>query len=186
VTKDIPSKSAFLEVIGLLSGGETKDWQNLPGLLEGYHRSKVQLAPQWLSLAIKKAREAGALSTIVQCLQQVEKNGFSLSIPEVREGVLLGLRSEAKESGWVHGAKRLQSVEAVLSCMEHPDHCGSRKVTDNDPRAEPFVIAVPLELAAQDVLVNGKEGTDKVETYSTRLITALAQQKSELVCIVLS
>jgi hypothetical protein len=183
VTREMPPRSSFLEVIRLL-GTEKKDWQNLPGLLEGYHRSKVRLDNKWLAVAIEKAREAGALSVVMQCLQQVESNGFSLGIPEVREGVLLGLRREAKEAGWdVEGTKSLKRVEAVLRHMEHKAHCGSRRVTETDPRAEPFVIAVPLELAAQEVLKNGNvELMSKVEIYSTRLITAIAQQKSEWVC----
>jgi hypothetical protein len=65
--------------------------------------------------------------------------------------------------------------------MEHPAHCGSRKVAEQDPRAEPYVIAIPLELSAHEALKSGKDEAGKVEAYSTRLIAALAQQKTALV-----
>ena len=187
VTKDMPPKRAFLDAIKMISeSGDKKAWQNLPGLLEGYYRSHVRLDPAWLSQTIERARIDGALSTVVQCLQQVEQNGFSLSIPAVREGILLAIRQTAREAAWTHidTVKALKRAEGVIGQMEHPEHCGSRKVTEQDPRAEPYVVAVPLELAARDVLVNGKDHTTKIEVYSTRLITALAQQKSALVCAI--
>jgi hypothetical protein len=180
VTKDMPPRTAFLEVIRLLQSKE--DWSNLPGLLEGYHRSKAKLDPQWLESMIKKAREDGAMNVVVQCLAQVEKNGFSLRTPSVREQILLGIRLNAKEAQWdIKKTKSLRKAEEVLRHMEHPEHCGSRKVTEQDPRAEPYVIAVPLELAAHDAIKSGRNESGKVELYSTRLITALAQQKTALV-----
>jgi hypothetical protein len=180
VTKDMPPRTAFLEVIKLLQSKQ--DWQNLPALLEGYHRSKAKLDPQWLGTMVKKARGAGAMNIVVQCLSQVEKNGFSLKIPAVREQILLGIRENAKEADWNETAtKSFRKAEEVLRHMEHPDHCGTRKVTDEDPRAEPYVIAIPLELAAQDAIKNGADQSSKVELYSTRLIAALAQQKTALV-----
>jgi len=182
VTKDMPKRAAFLEAIRLISQGEKKDWQNLPGLLEGYHRSKATIDPAWLGRMITEARKAGQLNVLVQCLQQVERNGFSLGIPAVRDGILLGIRQTAAEAEWKHDAivKALKRAGTVLGHMEHPEHCGSRKVTEQDPRAEPYVIAVPLELAAVDAVVNGQDHMTKIELYSSRLITALAQQRSAL------
>jgi len=182
----MPSRGAFLEAIRLMEEGNKQDWQNLPGLLEGYHRSKVRLDPVWLGRMIAGAREADALSIVVQCLQQVEKNGFSLSIPAVREGLLLAIRRTAREAEteWdaEETAKALKRAEVVLGHMEHPEHCGSRKVTDQDPRADPYVIAVPCELAARLALDGARQDVlAKVELYSTRLISALAQQKTALV-----
>jgi hypothetical protein len=182
VTKEMPPRRAFLDVIELMKG--KSDWSNLPGLLEGYHNSKVKLSEWWLRIMIEKAREQGAMSVVVKCLEQVERNGFSLGMPAVREGVLLGLRQIAKEAEWdVDKTKTLKRAEIVIRHMEHPDHCGSRKVTEQDPRAEPYVIAVPLELAVWHTM---KTAVDhgKVELYSTRLISALAQQKSALVCTI--
>lgn len=182
VTKDMPKRAEFLNVIKLLSSSEKTDWQNLPALLEGYHHSRAKLDPLWLHEMIKQAKDAGALNVVIQCLEQIEKNGFSLSVPEVRSGILLGIREEAKAANWnMKSTKALKRAETVVRHMEHPEHCGSRKVSETDPRAEPYVIAVPLELAAMDVIKNGADLAGKVELYSTRLITALAQQKTALV-----
>jgi hypothetical protein len=66
--------------------------------------------------------------------------------------------------GWKNTVKKsLKSAESVISQMEHAEHCGSRRVTNQDPRAEPYFMAVPLELAAYDVIKNGSDLAGKVE-----------------------
>ncbi|KIW07444.1 hypothetical protein, variant [Verruconis gallopava] len=180
IANEMPRKSAFLKAISLFA---SEDWKNLPSLLEGYHHAKANLDPQWLGLMIQMAREAGVMNIVVQCLAQVERNGLSLGIPTVREQILLGIRQIAREAKWdVEGTKTLRKAEHVLRHMEHPAHCGSRTVSDQDPRAEAYVVAIPLELAARQAIRAGRDERNKVEIYSNRLIAALAQQKSALVC----
>jgi len=182
VTKDVPRKSAFVQAIKLAKS--YKDWENIPGLLEGYYRSKAKLQSNWLEKMIVLANEHGAMSVVIQALARVETNGFTLSIPIVRERILLEIRNNAKESKWSKKVTEKSSkyVDVVLNHMEHPKHCGSRVVTDQDPRAEPYVVAIPLELAAVQAqkFYDGEDKYGKVEMYSTRLLAALAQQKTQL------
>jgi hypothetical protein len=183
VTKDQPPKKAFLQFFDLAK--EPKDWQNLPALLEGWHHARPNLPVNWYPKMILRANQAGMLPIIIQCLWQVESNGFTLSTPIVRHAVFQSIRINAKESGWDKKVteKSLKQAQTVLELMEKPEHCGSRTVSDSDPRAEPVAIGLPLELAATRAKTQfgGKDEDGLVATYANRLITALSQQKTELV-----
>jgi len=192
VTKDIPRTTTFLRVLDLSK--EPQDWQNIPALLEGFHRSHANIPHAWFEKLIRKANEARMLGVVIRCLEQVERNGFSLNIPIVRESVLLGIRKNAKDAERVGNLteKSLKQAQTVLELMEKPAHCGSRTVSDLDPRAEPYVIGIPLELAAMRAKnpIDGSYATtspfartapqDMVSLYANRLIVALGQQQTDL------
>jgi hypothetical protein len=184
VTKDVPRSTSFLRVLDLST--EPQDWRNIPGLLEGFHTAtKGNMKQGWLDKMIRKANENGMLSVVIQCLWQVERNGFTLGIPIVRERILLEIRHNAIKEDWAEEAtlKSLKQAQIVLELMEKSGHCGSRIVTDNDPRAEPYVLGVPLELAAARAKnhLGGKDEDGLVALYAKRLVAALGQQKLELV-----
>jgi hypothetical protein len=183
VTKDQPPKKAFLEFLSLAK--EPKDWQNLPALLEGWHHARPNMPADWYSKMVTMANRAGMLPIIIQCLWQVESNGFTMSAPMTRSTIFQSIRINAKESGWEKNVteKSLKQAQTVLELMEKPAHCGSRIVSDSDPRAEPVAIGLPLELTARRAKTQfkGKDEDGLVATYANRLITALGQQKTELV-----
>jgi hypothetical protein len=182
-TKDVPQKKAILEFLDLAK--EQKDWENLPALLEGWSHARPNMPAHWYNKFITRANKAGMLPTIIQCLWQVDSNGFTLSRAETRYAVFQSIRINAINSKWDKKAieKSLKQVQTVLELMEKPGHCGGRVVSDSDPRAEPVSIGVPLELAAMKAKVEfeGKDNDGLVATYANRLITALGQQKSQLV-----
>jgi hypothetical protein len=188
VTKDQPKKKVFLEYLDLAK--EPKDWQNLPALLEGWHHARPNMPAHFYSKTIRQANQAGMLPIIIQCLWQVESNGFTLSEPAIRHAIFLSIRINAKDSDWDKNVteKSLKQIQTVLELMEKPEHCGSRIVSDSDPRAEPVAIGVPLELAARRAKTQfgGKDEDGLVATYANRLITALGQQKSALVRHIMS
>ncbi|TLD35911.1 hypothetical protein E2P81_ATG02214 [Venturia nashicola] len=181
VTKDQPRKAVLLQFKDMAK--EAKDWANLPALLEGWHHARPNTPTNMLAEVVKQANKAGRLSTIIQCLWQVEKNGLSLADPILRSTIFQSIRDNAKESGWGTSTKKsLKQIQTVLELMEKPGHCGSRIVSDSDPRAEIFPIGVALELAARRAQndFGGKDEEGLVATYFKRLNSAIDQQKSEL------
>lgn len=183
ITKDVPNKRIFFEFLDMAK--EAKDWANLPALLEGWHHARPNKLSKQLSETVKRANDAGMMPLIIQCLWRVEKNGFTLSEPNLRYTLLNTIRWNAKNSDWdkIVVERSLKQVETVIELMEKPEHCGSRTVSNSDPRAEPMVIGLPLELAARRAKsqFEGKDQDRSVATYFHRLITALDQQNWELV-----
>lgn len=182
VTKDLPKKKALYQFKDLAK--ESKDWANLPALLEGWHHARPNLPRHMLVKIVREANRAGQMSIIIQCLWQVEKNGFSLADHNLRFAIIHGIRINAMGSGWGNITNTsFKQLQTVLELMEKPGHCGSRTVSESDPRAEAFSIGVALELAARRAQneFGGKDDDGLVATYFNRLISALGQQKSELV-----
>ncbi|QDS69100.1 hypothetical protein FKW77_010209 [Venturia effusa] len=181
VTKDQPRSKVLFEFKDLAK--ESRDWANLPALLEGWHHARPNTSMDLLSRLVREASKAGQLQMIIQCLWQVEKNGLSLANDELRFDIIDSIRSHATKSGLGTPTKSaLRQIQTVLELMEKPEHCGSRTISDSDPRAEPHVIGVALELAAlrANHEFGGKDEDGVVATYFNRLISALGQQKSEV------
>jgi hypothetical protein len=182
ITTDIPPQKTFLRVLDLTK--ESQDWKNLPPLLEGLARVKG-LPAQYQQRFITAAAEADMISVVLNCLRQAEYNGFSLKTPVVRLSMFHAIRKSAREADWEEEAtqKCLKQVQQVLDMMEDPAHCGQRVVTPDDPRAQPYVIAIPLEIAAMRAKshLNGVDEGDLVAAYTTRLLSALEQPGNDLV-----
>jgi len=163
-----------------------KDWLNWLALLQGLHESRAKYLPKWKVEFVRKACGAGELWVVIQSLNQVERNGMSMSIPGVRHAVFLGLRTFANNMGWDEEAVQtsLKYAQQAADLMEHPEHCGRRVVALHDPRADPVVIGVLLELAAR--AAHHREGDNSpqvlAENYVQKLMAALEQQETDLVC----
>jgi hypothetical protein len=164
---------------------ETQDWQNWPGLLAGIHSAKIKLDPAWQAKFVRKALEAGQLGLVLRCLQDVKNTGLSLRDREIRQLVMSNIRLVALQSGWEEETTRqcLRRAQDVNVMMEKVEHCGGVPMSRTDPRAEPFMISVPLELASRLAVKNqqGEENDDMVLKYALRLVAAFEQQQTDLV-----
>lgn len=179
--KDIPRTSTLLEQVFELTKDHT-DWQNWLSILEGLEESRN--VPDLKSKFVRRAIQAGEWNTVMQALKQVERNGLSMRSPEVRRSVFVTPRLYAKERGWTKEVLEIsfRFVKQAAELMEHPSHCGSRKVTERDPRAEPLVLGTLLELAARCARCEGFESYKPLaEGYTGKLLNALKQQDTELV-----
>jgi hypothetical protein len=183
VTKDVPHQKSFLRVLDLTK--EPQDWKNLPPLLEGLAHGKG-IPGQYQQRFINAAASAGMLSVVLNCLQQAEYNGLSLKASVVRLSIFQAIRRTAREADWEEEPtqKCLKQVQQVLDLMEEPAHCGQRTVTPCDPRAQPYVIGIPLEIAATRAKnhLGGVDEGELVVTYTKRLLSALEQPGNDLVC----
>jgi hypothetical protein len=182
LTTDVPPQATFLRVLDLTQ--TPQDWNNILPLLEGLHHSKP-LPGNYQQRFIFAATEAGRISLLLQCLKQAESNGFSLASPVVRLNMFHAIRKTAKDAEWAEEPtqKCLKQAQQVVDLMEEPAHCGGKRVTLNDPRSQPYIIATPLEIAAVRVKnhLGGVDENGLVAKYTTRLLAALEQPGNDLV-----
>jgi hypothetical protein len=171
--KDLNHKKAIFTAIGLMK--EKKDWANLPNLLAGMklagvNTNKLPMKNRILSLASK----AGRHEVILECLWRVEDTGMQLKEPEFAINVMSAIQQRALNTDWHEHelAKALKWAELVLVMMEEPKHAGSRILAEDDPRLQPQVIGILLELASVKAVryLEGRDVDGKVAEYSTRLL----------------
>ena len=181
---DVPNSAKSIRKVFKLTK-DHNDWRNWLALLQGLHESRAKYRPEWKAEFVRKACAAGELWVVIQALNQVKRNGVSMGIAEVRYAVFVGIRNCANNMGWGEEAIQtsLKHAQQAADLMEHPDHCGSRAVTTHDPRAEPVVIGVLLELAARAAQYRADDSSLQVlaESYAQKLLAALEQQATDLV-----
>jgi len=180
--KDIPRTSTVLNQVFELTKDHA-DWLNWLSVLEGLNESRKG-RDDLKAKFVRKAIHAGEWDTVMLALKQVERNGVSMRIPEVRHAVFVNARLYTKDKGWTKDTleKSFLFVKQAAELMEHPLHCGSRKVTATDPRAEPLVLGTLLELAARCARHGGFDSYKPVvEGYAEKLLIALEQQDTKLV-----
>lgn len=160
------------------------DWENVVRVLEGYHSAGIAIKPQWQAMVVRHLTENGDHHIVLKALQRVKATGLRLSNYSVTQGVLKGAHNRAAESDWdkEETVKALRYARQVVELMEDKEHHAvltkGSKTTQTDWRGEPFVIAVPTELAA---MVAQKYSGDKevVKTLANRLVNALKQGNQE-------
>jgi len=177
-TTDIPSKFSIIRQV-VDKAQTNEDWENVVRMLEGFHEAGIKLKPEWEEKIVRKLFYAGKGDLVVQALERVRDTGLTLKKEWVRNLVLQGLREKAAASNWQEKKTlaALNSIEHVLELMEHKMHLGKSSAASGDPRASPFVIAYPLELAAMraKLHLNGEDKGGKVATYALRMMTAFKQ-----------
>jgi len=173
--KDVPSaKKTLFRAIELMK--EKKDWGNLPNLLQGLRHTGFKT--QTLEVkekVVRKARQAGRQEVILECIRRVADTGMKLKEPEFVTNVMLAMHWRALESDWHEHetAKALFWAEMVVSLMEDTKHAGSRMLDgENDPRLQPDVIGILLDLAAVRAVkhLESRDVDGKVAEYTARLL----------------
>ncbi|KAJ9629787.1 hypothetical protein H2203_002168 [Taxawa tesnikishii (nom. ined.)] len=173
-TRDIPARVPLLQqTVDLMQAPE--DWKQLPAILEGLHKAKAAVKTSFLEKTVRKAIQAGQLRTVLACLQKANATGLSLRNERILRLVIWGLHQEAQTESWdqEHLKKALQYANNVAQLLEQAQHGTGRTVLPNDPRTDPAVIGVYLELAA----VNAWKYQDKKDTdgsvmkYAERLMS---------------
>jgi hypothetical protein len=173
--KTVPNhKQALYTAMSLMK--EKKDWANLPTLLAGMklagvktHRLNIK------NKVLGQARVAGRQEVILECLLRVQDTGMRLKEPQFAISVMLAIQARAFNTDWHEHelAKALKWAESVVVMMEEPKHAGSRILAgEDDPRLQPQVIGILLELASVKAVkyLESRDVDGKVAEYSTRLL----------------
>ncbi|EME43688.1 hypothetical protein DOTSEDRAFT_72893 [Dothistroma septosporum NZE10] len=181
---EIPARGGLLaRALNLIINGESKDWQNIPKLLQGLKEGvKKPATDAQMEKIVRKGFQTKQLGVIIQCLYQAEQTGMTLKSEAVLRTFLGGLHDLAQQSGWQKGAvsKALREVNVVSQLLEAKEHGTGGTLRPHDPRTRPEVLGVFLELAA--VYAYKYDGqTDSeglVKAYARRLISNI--EKSQM------
>lgn len=171
--RDMPNiRGSITRMLDLM--GESGDWSNLPACLEGLQTAKTRLSNAILEKIARKANQAGRCDVVMDCIRRVGKTNYVLKNRDVVREVMLGAHLRAQQAGWeeVPTEKALAQAEQVVELLEDPAHSGGSKVGKMDPRAQPDIIGIVLELAAVRASrhLSGKDEDGKALAYAERLI----------------
>ena len=156
-----------------------EDWENVVRMMEGFHDASVQVKDKWFQKIVRGMNEAGMHHLILKSLQRAGKTGMRLRSDGLVRTVFNTLHERAASSGWdeAETGKMLRLAEQLTELMESDEHLGKVETQKLDPRASPFTISVPLELAAVKAkkYQQGQDADGKVQKLATRLVNALNQ-----------
>ncbi|KAK4501636.1 hypothetical protein PRZ48_007445 [Zasmidium cellare] len=175
----LPRKQLVWRAINLIVEGESgDDWQNLPKLLQGLHEGvKKAAAPGQMEKIVRKALHNEKMGIIMQCLQQVEATGMTLKNEQVLKSMVCGLHDMAESSHWSESAtgRALRDAKSIALMLESEAHGTGRKLASNDPRTQPEVLGVFLELTAVYAykFEDAKDTQGLVKAYTSRLLDNL-------------
>ncbi|KAF2140136.1 uncharacterized protein K452DRAFT_319687 [Aplosporella prunicola CBS 121167] len=171
--KEVPNRWGVLK--GAMAQSKTReDWENVEKLVEAFHGADMTLKSAWQEKFVRSAFDAGFGDVVLLALRSVKKSGLSLKDLYVTQRVMWGIHENAQTGEWAEEptAKALKYAEQVVDLMEASGHCGDDFCTVDDTRTQPFVVALPLEMAAVLALKhnNGKDVDGKVKLYAARLM----------------
>lgn len=165
----------------------SKDWENIARLLRGFTNTAHGLEQKQKEWITRKMIESDCLYIVMQLLHEAPKTAVTLKQEGLRNRVLYGIFQLAADSEWdeANTKKALNFSEQVVSLLEKPEHGGGSRVANkNDARTNPFVAALPLEMAAlrAKMHLNGKDEDSKVAKYASRLMGIIEQHGIPKVC----
>jgi hypothetical protein len=175
--RDQPNR--WQTVRSVVESSETvQDWENVLRMMQGFENAGIHVKREWQEKIVRRLNTAGMQHLVLKALQRASATGLRLRHPAIIQKVFYGLHQKASASGWEGGETRkaLNMAEQCVELMEGEEHLGRREVTP-DPRASPFVIAVPAGLAAKRAKshTGGEDKDGKVKKYVMRLANALRQ-----------
>ncbi len=155
---------------------EGRDWQNLPGFLEGLNSAKRKLHAWQIEKLVRRANMAGRQGVVFECLRRVESTGVGLwDLAVVREA-MWGAVMKAQQGNWEKDAveKAAKYARDLWDLMEDPRHVvKARDVSaENLPKARPEIVGVLLQLEAAKTLLSGKGATAEVQNATQLLLSA--------------
>lgn len=196
---DVPNaRAAARDAVGRMT--TRADFQNLPRLLEGLHRSSRRLRPADYARIARRAGERGCIFAVIESARQVQRTGFRLESSETVAEILTHVQMKAVDSAWDETETRqaLGWAELIVELLQHPNHGrraprlqhgavgamaeGSTAIVAATPAPpppvfpldrDPQVLAARLHLAAvvADKFSLGGADTDgKVSRYATELV----------------
>lgn len=177
-TKDIPDSWKSMEkALDLMRDG-TGDWANVVGLLAGMRTAGRRFKSWQYEYVIRTAGEAGAGYVVVDAARAVRRTGLELRDLRLVREAFWACRSKAAREGWKAEPteKALAWARQLAGLLDDSAHCGKLNlVGGRDPRIQPDIIAVVLELAAMRASrhTGGKDVDGKVLMYAERLMPNL-------------
>jgi hypothetical protein len=181
--RDVPDRGKSLKkALSLMK--EKKDWDNLPNLMMGFNdkpsfmgKQKDFFNPVMKSVVVRMAGQAGHQDVILECLRRASNTGLTLSEEQTVGAVFFWIHNKAYSSEWAASDTKtaLKWAEMVDEMLEDPKYTGGALKGEADPRLDPRVIGLLLELASMRAAKNGTDEEGKVTAYAQRLLNTPVQ-----------
>lgn len=179
-------KKQLQHVLRLLKDADPNDWNNLPALLRGLHMMGKDPSPRVRARIVRLATERGKFGVVLSCLNSANKHWPYTQGSRSAGGGYLGLRQVAQNGEWSEEAtaKALKDANEVASQLESDAHGMGKHVGKDDPRRNPYVLGIFLELAAvyAQRFKGGKDVDGKVRAFTDRLLSNISEEQ-KVVCI---
>ena len=148
--------------------GETGDWKNLPGFLEGLKTARRSVKGFQMEKMVRRAGECGRLGIINDCLRRVEGTRLGLWDLRVAREVMWAAVGKCALSEWSQeGVERsTKFAENVWELMADPRHA-ENMTAETDPKRRPEILGVMILLQAARIVFfgEGKGDVASVERY---------------------
>ena len=169
----MPTKKDAWRTLALMKTKE--DWANLIPFLEGLKQAGRVVKPNRWEWLTRRAGACGTLGTILKAAQLSEQTGFTLWDYGVAKRFFFELHRMAHSDDFAGPAtsRALTLAKQTATLMEEPVH--TARAPSPDPKCQPFIIGVMLELYAARALSEAAvEGdNDQVRTFVKRLLGAM-------------
>lgn len=168
-----PVKDSLRKAMDLMK--DRPDWENLVGLLEGFHKARETSKELWVNnVVVRRLGEAGRQDILLECLRQASQTGMRLRTVGTTHLVLGAISKKAIESKWdaTETEKALRWSEQVLDLLEDPKHYPIEASPLIESRRRPEIIGQVLQLAAVKASKHqdGKDLDGKVEQLSRKVL----------------
>lgn len=177
--KDVPARRPLLlKALGLMQ--DKTDIELLPTIFKTLVTVKARDDVVLMQKSIKHATKLGRFDVILRCLALPAPTGFSFKYDGILQQTLKSLHDVAEQDDWAEAslAKATRYADAIAVMLDQQGHARGATpsaLVDNDPRVNPEVIGLFLELAAVNVYKHGdkKDANGSVEKYAKRVAACL-------------
>lgn len=181
--RDEPAtRRSFATVVRLM--GESGDWGNMAGFLEGLKVARRKLAPWQVEKMVRRANEGGRMGVVYEVLRRVERTGVGLWDVGVCREVMRGAVVKGVEGGWGgEGVDRgVRYAEDVWELMWDPRHVEGQEKVGMNPRGRPEIVGVLLLMHAVKVvrLGGGKDEGGMVEKYAEMMLKRWENSRGDM------
>lgn len=159
-----------------------RDWENVAKLLQALKEvHKAPLEEKVQDKIVRKAVHQGQISQVLKMLQHADKTSMSLKSGLVLKTLVMGVRNTAQRSGWEkeHVIRALEMMQRIAQLLETEQHGAGRNLVEGDPRMDPFILGVQLELVSVYAYKHN-QGVDENETvarYADRLLCSIGEEQ---------
>ncbi|CZS89456.1 uncharacterized protein RCO7_08985 [Rhynchosporium graminicola] len=179
ITKNVPGRASSLRRAILLMT-ETRDWNNLPNLLQGLKtvgfdikkKNKRYRNSDSAEYVVHQAGKSGQQAILLECLRRADETGLTLDNQFLVMQVFFWMQQKAMRSDWDAGSTKtaLLWAELIKDLMQDPKHqlpVGSKPLHNLHE-----VNGILLELAAVRAVkhLDGKDVDGKVEKHARKLL----------------
>ena len=165
--------------------GESGDWGNMAGFLDGLRVARRKLAGWQVEKMVRRANEGGKMGAVLDILRRVESTGIGLWDVKVCREVMRGAVLKGVQSGWSEeGVKRgVKYAENLWELMWGPKHVEGQEKTGENPKGRPEIIGTMVLMHAVKALKlgGGKDEEEMIRKYAGLMLKKWENSRGDMV-----